>query len=94
MKTAISIPDKLFENVEKKAKQMGVTRSKIFALAAEEFLTNHNSEAMTRKLNEVYSKENSKLDRSLLTMQSMALGKGNGRKRQGVQRDRVGRLCH
>ena len=56
MKTAISLPDALFEDAEETAKLMGIPRSQLFARALEEFLTHHRKERITEKLNEVYGK--------------------------------------
>ena len=38
MKTAISLPDEIFERVEQAAKRLGVSRSELFTLAVKEFL--------------------------------------------------------
>jgi len=56
MKTAISLPDTLFEVAEQTAQYMGVPRSKLFAIALEDYLSRHNGEMITQKLNEVYGK--------------------------------------
>lgn len=58
MKTAISIPDDLFEKAEKTAKELGLPRSRLFALAIEEFIDHHSKETITEKLNLVYGKQN------------------------------------
>jgi metal-responsive CopG/Arc/MetJ family transcriptional regulator len=55
MKTAISLPDTLYEDAEKTAKSMGIPRSQLFAKALEEFISNHNKENITEKYNQVYS---------------------------------------
>ena len=55
MKTAISLPDSLYEAAEKTAQSMGLPRSQLFAKALEEFIQHHNSERITEKLNDVYS---------------------------------------
>ncbi|MDX1959849.1 MAG: ChpI protein [Leptospiraceae bacterium] len=60
MKTAISIPDKLFFSAEVIAKKLGIPRSQLFAKALEEFILNHSTEKITTKLNEVYEKESAK----------------------------------
>jgi metal-responsive CopG/Arc/MetJ family transcriptional regulator len=39
MKTAISLPDRLYKDAEKAAKSMGIPRSQLFAQALEEFIT-------------------------------------------------------
>ena len=58
MKTAISIPDSLFNKAEKTAKYMGVSRSKLFVKALEEYITKHDGDMITEKLDEVYAKLN------------------------------------
>jgi len=60
MKTAISLPDTLYEDAEKTAKSMGISRSQLFAKALEEFLNHHKKESITEKYNEIYSQINSK----------------------------------
>jgi ParB-like chromosome segregation protein Spo0J len=56
MKTAISLPDVLFEKAEQTASYMGIPRSQLFALALEEFISRHNGNMITEKINEVYEK--------------------------------------
>ena len=58
MKTAISISDTLFEKAEKTANLLGISRSRLFVLALEDYIIKHNGEMVTRKLNEVYEKIN------------------------------------
>jgi metal-responsive CopG/Arc/MetJ family transcriptional regulator len=55
MKTAVSLPDKLFEEAEKTAEEMGIPRSRLFARALEEFIERHRRENITERLNRVYS---------------------------------------
>jgi hypothetical protein len=38
MKTAISLPDELFDQVEQAAKRLGVSRNELFTRAVEKFL--------------------------------------------------------
>jgi predicted transcriptional regulator len=42
MKTAISIPDALFEQVESCSRRLRISRSRLFADAAKEFLARHH----------------------------------------------------
>ena len=49
MKTAISLPDTLYEDAEKTAKSMGIPRSQLFAKALEEFINHHKKESITEK---------------------------------------------
>jgi metal-responsive CopG/Arc/MetJ family transcriptional regulator len=44
MKTAISLPDALYREADRTAKQMGIPRSRLFAQAVEEFLNRHKRE--------------------------------------------------
>ena len=75
MKTAISIPDSLFEVVEKTAKKMGVSRSKLFSLAVKEFLKDRDMKNVTASLNECYKKSNSKLDKSIESAQLSSISR-------------------
>ena len=56
MKTAVSLPNILFEKAEATALYMGIPRSKLFALALEEFIEKYNGKMITEKINEVYEK--------------------------------------
>ena len=55
MKTAISIPDSLFNDAEITAKQLGLARSQLYVKAIKEFIEHHNKDKITEKLNFVYS---------------------------------------
>ena len=54
MKTAISIPDSLFEATERLAKRMGISRSELFQRAVQAFLREHEDEGVTEALDQVY----------------------------------------
>ncbi len=56
MKTAISIPDPLFEEAEAAAKDLGLSRSKLIQTALEEFLRRRRDDEVTRRLNDSYAK--------------------------------------
>ena len=56
MKIAISLPSALCEKAAKTASYMGITQSKLFTLALEEFLQNNNGQMITEKINAVYEK--------------------------------------
>ena len=56
MKTAISLPDSLYEDAETTAKNLGIPRSQLYALALEEFIQHHQRDWITQKLNEVYER--------------------------------------
>ena len=69
MKTAISIPDSLFEEAEEAAKRLGMSRSELYAKAVKTFLAALRKENITQQLNEVYAKEPSELDDVIARMQ-------------------------
>jgi metal-responsive CopG/Arc/MetJ family transcriptional regulator len=66
MKTAISISDDVFQEAEKTAMKLGLSRSKLYSLAIEEFVQNHSTDMITTKLNELYDKADSKLDNDIV----------------------------
>ncbi len=75
MKTAISIPDKLFIVADQYAKSRGVSRSQLYAKAVAQFIEQHPSDHITKQLNEVYSSEPAKLNKVLSTMQFSSIEK-------------------
>ncbi len=75
MKTAISIPDHVFDEAEKLAQRLGMSRSELYANAVSEYLREHRSEEVTEKLNEVYQQESSRLDPVSCALQFASLQK-------------------
>ena len=75
MKTAISIPDKLFLDADQYAKSHGVSRSHLYARAVAQFLEQHPSDRITKQLNEVYSSKPAKLNKTLAAMQFTSIEK-------------------
>lgn len=75
MKTAVSIPDTIFNSAEKLANRLGKTRSQLYAQAISSYIARHQTDDVTKKLDEVYASENSKLDPGLSTMQSLTMFK-------------------
>ncbi len=73
MKTAISIPDQIFTAAEQTAKRLGISRSELYASAVRDYVESHMAEAVTEKLNQVYSAEESSLDSNLQSLQSSSL---------------------
>ncbi len=61
MKTAISIPDDLFNLAETTAKKLGIPRSRLFARALEEFIQNHSDQSITETLNKIYPKTSERI---------------------------------
>ena len=52
MKTAISIPDPVFEAAEELARRLGKSRSQVYAEALRQYLERHDH--ITRRLNEAF----------------------------------------
>lgn len=75
MKTAISIPDPVFEAAEKFAHRIGVSRSQFYTKAVEKYLIEFQNQSVTKKLNEIYTEEPSRLERADLTLQYSSLQK-------------------
>ncbi len=75
MKTAISIPDPLFEAAEQFAKRIGLSRSELYAVALQEYLQVHKPEQITNQLDIVYADEDSSLDPFFLKLQAHTLSK-------------------
>lgn len=57
MKTAISIPDPVFEEAEELARQLGKSRSQLYAEALCQYLEKHRDQDITRRLNEIFDAE-------------------------------------
>ncbi|HEY8022346.1 MAG TPA: hypothetical protein VIH93_14675 [Thermoanaerobaculia bacterium] len=73
MKTAISIPDPIFEAAEDLAKKMGISRSELYAKAVDGFVQTRRGEEITAALNRLYAEESSELDPVLAKLQFVAL---------------------
>ena len=73
MKTAISLPDSIFEEAEALAQELAISRSELYTKALKAYLQQRNRSQMLETLNSVYSEVSSKLDPVLAEMQSMAL---------------------
>jgi predicted transcriptional regulator len=76
MKAAVSIPDPVFRAADELAERMGVSRSRLYSVALQRFVQDHEEEAITARLNEVYSGETSTLDPVLQSIQSRSVRKG------------------
>lgn len=55
MKTAISLPDKLFAAAEREAKRRGVSRSKLFQEALEKLIANRRDDEVSAALTRSYT---------------------------------------
>ena len=55
MKTAISVPDKIFREAERYARRVRKSRSGLYSEALAEYLARHAPDAITDALNQVWS---------------------------------------
>ena len=62
MKTAVSIPDDIYEAAEDLAQETGLSRSGLYSQAVAEFVTRRRASDVTEKLNALYGEEDSHLD--------------------------------
>ncbi len=58
MKTAISVPDEIFDQVEGLTKEYGCSRSRVFTMAVEAFIERHRARKLLDDMNNVYGDEN------------------------------------
>jgi metal-responsive CopG/Arc/MetJ family transcriptional regulator len=73
MKTAISIPDKVFRSADALAKRLGVSRSELYTTAITEFLSKHQARNLTAHLDAVYAEEDSSLPPNFIRLQAKSL---------------------
>lgn len=73
MKTAISVPNPIFEAGEELAERLGLSRSELYTRALVAFLAEHEDEQVTAKLNEIYAEESSALDPVLAQLQALSI---------------------
>jgi metal-responsive CopG/Arc/MetJ family transcriptional regulator len=73
MKTAISIPDDLFEAAERFAGTEGMSRSELYVTALRHYLQERRGQGITERLDEVYGAEPSELDPVIARLQTRTL---------------------
>lgn len=77
MKTAISIPDPVFNSAEELAARLGISRSELYCRALRELLDRHDGSAITAQLDAVYGDQDADTgpDPALAAMQWHSIGK-------------------
>jgi metal-responsive CopG/Arc/MetJ family transcriptional regulator len=73
VKTAISIPEELFESAEQFARGRGMSRSELYATALRHYLGEHRGEMITERLDEIYGEESGSLDPDIAHLQARSL---------------------
>jgi metal-responsive CopG/Arc/MetJ family transcriptional regulator len=63
MKTAISLPNRLFEETEAAAKDLGISRSRLIQTALEDFLKRRREDAIAASLNRYLEKHGADLSK-------------------------------
>jgi predicted transcriptional regulator len=69
VKVAISVPDDVFEAGEHLARQLGLSRSQLYADALSAYLNARGEKAVTAKLNAIYAEHSSKADHAFARSQ-------------------------
>ena len=73
MKTAVSIPDSVFDAAERTSKRLGVSRSRLYTMAIERLVESQRSRGVQEALDAVYGEQDSRLDRVLAAMQRASI---------------------
>jgi metal-responsive CopG/Arc/MetJ family transcriptional regulator len=73
MKTAISIPDDIFQSAEQLARRLGVSRSELYVQALKSYLQVHHEDQVTDLLNTIYGSTPDQLDPVLQSVQTRSL---------------------
>ena len=75
MKTAISIPNDIFEAAEETAKRLGVSRSELYSNAVKDYIDLYVAEHITDSLNKIYPEESSSLDPRISRLMNSSIEK-------------------
>lgn len=73
MKTAISLPDPIFESADQLARRLDISRSELYVRALKSYIEAHRDDGVTDTLNHVYATENASLDPIVAQLQSVSL---------------------
>lgn len=75
MKTAVSIPDNIFQSAEKLARRLGKSRSQLYTQALSSYLQQSSEKSVQGLLDEVYVAEDSQLSPSMKRLQAKTVTK-------------------
>jgi predicted transcriptional regulator len=73
MKTAVSIPDPIFEAADRLARRRRISRSELYAEALARLLDADESSRVTERLDDLYRDRPSELDAGLAAVQALAI---------------------
>lgn len=83
MKAEISVPNPLFEAAQRLSQELGMSLSEFCVAALTAYIDVHQKSDITKKLDEVYTKEKSALEPDLLAIQIASIGE---QKERGISR--------
>lgn len=69
MKTEISVPNPIFEAAKRLAKELGMSLSEFYVAALAAYVATYQNGDITKRLDEVYAKEDSTLEPELVAIQ-------------------------
>lgn len=75
MKTAISIPDPIFQAAESQANRLGISRSEFYSKAIEVFIEHNKNQDVTTRLNQLFASESNALEDGVYKLQTQSLNK-------------------
>jgi antitoxin MazE6 len=73
MKTAISIPDQIFEDAERLAKRLKQSRSEVYSRAVAEYVARHEPDRVTEEMDRVLEEVSEPVDEFVATAARRAL---------------------
>jgi hypothetical protein len=73
VKTAVSLPDEVFQAAERLARERGLTRSSLYAQALEAFLEANEIDPLTEAINRVADRVDTRLEPGLKRLQEATL---------------------
>lgn len=80
MKTAVSLPDPIFEAAEKLAKKMKLSRSALYARAIEEYVHRTTKDTLTAEIDRVLAVESEESDPFLKKAAAVTLRRAEWKK--------------
>jgi hypothetical protein len=75
MKREISIPNPIYEAAERLAKELGMSLSEFYVAALAAYMASYQNGDVTKRLDEIYAKEDSTLEPELVAIQVASIGK-------------------
>ncbi len=74
VKMEISVPDPIYEAAKRLAEELGMSLSEFYVAALAAYLATYQNGDITKRLDEVYTKEDSKLEPGLVEIQIASIG--------------------